>query len=92
MDPSSFYPVIHERDHDAFRRFPDLNLPDTYDKWRSLTEEIRRQRHLMAEKIVLVEIYPNEFEEFHRSRRIALNPASIANFAIEKGGWNFKRE
>lgn len=89
-DPSRFYPVIHEHDYEAFRAFPNLNLPDTYDEWRKLTEDIRRQRDLMGEKVILVEINPREFAMFHETRGIAMDVTSIGRFAMEKGGRNIK--
>ena len=92
IDPSRFYPVIHEHDYEAFRRFPNLDLPNTYDEWANLTEDVRLQRARVGEQIVLVEIYPHEFAEYHRATGITMNPTSIGRFAIEKGGRNYKGE
>jgi hypothetical protein len=90
VDPSRYYPVIHEHDYVAFRAFPNLDLPNTYDEWRKLTEDIRRQRDLMGEKVILVEINPHEFAAYCRSSGMTMDSTSIGRFAMEKGGRNLK--
>lgn len=87
MSNPSYYPWIHRKDYQSFRRMcaDDLDFPETYKAWLQLAEKHIGQTEARGALVHKVEVYPQEFAAWCRTSGIETNGATLNAFAIGKG-------
>jgi hypothetical protein len=84
-----YYPKLSVANYKTLRSEPDLNLPDTYDKWLDFSAKQMREIRLSGDatlKICEIKIDPDEFARYCQSPRQTRTFDALRKFATEKGG------
>jgi hypothetical protein len=77
-------PFIREHDYQAFRDAMGADLPDTFNEWSDLVAKHKLELRQRNEIVREIEVYPDEFILFCRSRGQSCNRKSLQDFAAEK--------
>jgi hypothetical protein len=76
--------LIGREDYEAFRRFPGMDWPDTYDEWLQLFDQDCKQRAFAGQMVQQIQVHPDEFARYLDALKETANWASLTKFARDK--------
>jgi hypothetical protein len=79
-----FFPIIRQKDYDAFWRLTDGDLPDTFEEWREQHSKSVAERRRQGALVFDVEVYPEDFATFCKKGNLPPNTEILNDFAEEE--------
>ena len=80
-----FIPIIANQDYETFRRILDPHLPNTYEKWLDLVDQMTGDNISRGRASKPIELNPHEFSRYCEATGSSPNLHILKNFAHEKG-------
>ena len=83
-----YFPIIDAGDYGAFRRLPNNDFPETFERWTYL-QTSQKDKHLLESsnpKCVDIKVNSKEFAAFCLATNSNYTLHSLDNFAFEQRG------